>query len=346
MLIKLMFGIHKFQAEVFTRMQEVFESLAKGQNPGVLFITCADSRLMPELLTQINPGEFFTLRNVGNIVPLSHIASSEKAGIVYALQGLHNVKDIIICGHSDCGAMKGLLTPNLKNKMPEVAEWLTHSHSVLEQLHNPQASDLEEVTKLNILIQMEHLKSYPAVAKKLANNELTIHGWLYQFEKGEVLVHDSSAQEFMPFEHAFTQVLSTYRDKLVERIAMNYLEPLTHPQTVKEYKELMGLFSLLENNLLPIWPAIQEKVTNTFWAKLEGPHSIKDENEFTTLLEQGCQLKLPNLKDFQKNVMESAGYQQYMRNTMRHTLFAPTPRPMPLPITINLPSPTSLNLSL
>ena len=342
-----MFGVHKFQGEVFNKMQGVFEVLAKRQNPGVLFITCADSRLMPELLMQTNPGEFFALRNVGNIIPPADVPSSERAGIEYALEGLENVQDIIICGHSNCGAMAGLFNPKLKDKLPGVAEWLTHSHSVLEQLNHSQESDfttkVHEATKLNILASIEKLKSYPSVAKKLANNELTIHGWLYQFEKGEVLVYDSSAKEFMPFEHSFTQVLSAYRDKLIEQIAMNYLEPLTHPQTAKEYKELMKLFSLLENNLLSIWPAIQEKVTTAFWTKLEGPHSSDDEIEFTTLLEQGCQLKLPNLKDFQKNVLESEGYQQYMSNAMRHTLFAPLSRPITAPITINLPS--SLNLS-
>src|ERR1044072_8260783 len=134
MLIKLMLGVRQFQNGSFKSMQETFEGLMSAQKPEILFITCSDSRLIPNLFTQTQPGELFVIRNVGNIIPPSHTPSSEAAGIVFALNELNSIKDIIICGHSQCGAMKGLLAPNLKEYLPEVDAWLSHSHSVLKHL--------------------------------------------------------------------------------------------------------------------------------------------------------------------------------------------------------------------
>lgn len=343
-------GVLEFESNVFTRMEEIYKKLAKGQDPEILFITCADSRIEPERLTQTPPGKLFVLRNVGNIVPPGQVYSSEKAGIVYALEGLPNVKNIIICGHSDCGAMKGLLNPGLKERLPDVAECLTHAYPALERLNSADENDFDvkvrKVTMHNILVQIEHLKTHPAVAKKLANNELTIHGWYFDVGNGKIYAYNDTSKKFIPVKDAFIQVVSAHRDKLIEQIAMRYLEPLTHPQTVKEYKELMHLFSLLEHNLQPIWSDIEKQVTQAFWSELGGRYPSDDELRLDNLLEQGCQFKLPKLKEFQKNVMESAGYQQYMSNAMRHTLFAPTRHPLPLPITINLPSSFSLNLEL
>ncbi len=335
MLIKLMLGVRQFQGESFKQLQGIFEHLSMGQNPEILFITCSDSRLMPSLLTQTKPGELFVIRNVGNIIPPSDVSSSEAAGIVFALNELDSIRDIIICGHSHCGAMKGLLTPDLKDRLPEVSSWLQHSHSVIKKMQetntpHTQNFDLKvrQATKLNILTQIEHLKSYPVVAEKLARGELNLHGWLYEFEKGEVLVYEPQTQEFIPFENALALAVSGRRDKIIEQVAMNYLESLTHPRTTKEYEILVQLFSLLEKkNLLTIWPAIKTAAKQKLWAELGGLYPGIEDVQFNTLLDQGCQLKLKNLQSFQKNVMESQGYHQYMGEMMRYSIFTPPPLP-------------------
>lgn len=331
-----MLGVRQFQGESFKQMQGIFEHLSVGQNPEILFITCSDSRLMPSLLTQTKPGELFVIRNVGNIIPPSNVPSSEAAGIVFALNELDSIKDIIICGHSHCGAMKGLLTPDLKDHLPEVSSWLQHSHSVLKQMNEATPShsssfafNVRQATKLNILTQLEHLKSYPIVAEKLARGELNLHGWLYEFEKGEVLVYEPQAKEFISFENALALAVSTRRDKIIEQVAMNYLESFTHPRTIKEYEILVQLFSLLEkNNLLTIWPAIKTEATQKLWSELGGLYPSIEDLQFNTLLDQGCQLKLKNLRSFQKNIMESQGYHQYMEQIMRYSLFTPSSPPL------------------
>ncbi|WP_454781779.1 carbonic anhydrase [Legionella sp. WA2022007384] len=335
MLIKLMLGVRQFQDGSFKQMEDLFKQLSVGQSPEILFITCSDSRLS-NLLIQAKPGDIFVIRNVGNIIPPSHVPSSEAAGLMFALSELHSIKDIIICGHSHCGAMKGLLTPNLKERLPEVASWLTHSHSVLKQMNDSKESlpddfnlKVLQATKLNILAQMEHLKSYPLIAEKLKRKELTLHGWFYEFETGEVLVYESSIDEFVPLEKALSFAISTRRDKIIEQVAMKYLEPFTNPQTAQDYRKLMQLFSLLENNLLPIWQSIKTEVTQKVWGELGGFYSSTDDVQFNNMLEEGYQLKLMNLKDFQKNISESIGYQNYIRKTMYQSFFAPIPKSIP-----------------
>ncbi|AWN75269.1 carbonic anhydrase [Legionella anisa] len=337
MLIRLMLGVRQFQNDSFKQMQEIFKELSIGQKPEILFITCSDSRLMPNLLTQTKPGELFTIRNVGNIIPPSPIPSSEGAGLVFALNELDSIKDIIICGHSHCGAMKGLLTPNLKERLPEVASWLTHSHSVLKQMNDANMLDdrdftlkVNHATKLNILLQIEHLKSYPLIAEKLARKELNIHGWFYELETGEVLIYEPQYKKFIPMEKSFALAVTARKEQVIEQVAMNFLKPFTHPQTVKEYRKLIQLFSLLENNLLPIWEVIKIEVRQKLWVELAGLYSSIDDGQFNNLMKTGYELKLNNLKDFQKNIMESQGYQQYMRQMMRYSLFS---SPLP-PITM------------
>src|SRR5262245_7184396 len=126
---KLVQGIHKFQTNYFSSQQELFQRLAKGQSPETLFITCSDSRISPTLLTQTGPGDLFVLRNAGNIVPPYRASNGgEGATIEYAIHAL-GVKDIVVCGHSHCGAMKGLLHPEDLGDMPTVRDWLLHAEA-------------------------------------------------------------------------------------------------------------------------------------------------------------------------------------------------------------------------
>ncbi|STY29867.1 carbonic anhydrase [Legionella wadsworthii] len=339
MLIRLMLGVRKFQDGSFKEMEGMFKKLSTGQNPEILFITCVDSRVDPNLITQTKPGDLFVIRNVGNIIPPSNVPSSEAAGLVFALNGLDSIKHIIVCGHSHCGAMKGLLTPNLHEKLPEVASWLTHSHSVLKHINHSENSSQDfskkvlEATKQNVLAQMEHLKTYRLIADKLDRNEITLHGWFYEFETGEVFVYEATQKDFLPLENALTFAVSTRRDKIIEDIAMKHLEPLTHPQTIKKYEELMQLFSDLKIDLKSIWHAIKEEARLKLWDEVGGLYTSPEDVSFKKLWEEGSQLKIKNLTDFQKNIEDSTGYQNYLKQTMLHSFFSPSiPKSIPGPL--------------
>ena len=193
-------GVAKFQKEVFPKNKEIFEKLANGQEPEVLFITCADSRIDPNLVTQTGPGDLFICRNAGNIVPphTTHTGGMT-ASIEFAVAAL-GVRHIIICGHSDCGAMKGALDPDSLDALPHVKEWLGHCRcatEVVKEKHGDLSADyLDEVTKENVLQQMQHIRTHPAVAAKLATKQVQLHGWLYDIESGNVLCYDEKAEEF------------------------------------------------------------------------------------------------------------------------------------------------------
>ncbi len=199
---KLITGLHQFQKQ-FSSHKELFERLAHGQNPDALFITCSDSRINPNLITQTNPGDLFILRNAGNIVPAYGLQSGgEVATIEFALVGL-GVKDIIICGHSLCGAMKGILDPNLLKEMPSVKSWLTHA-AATKRIIDENYKDLSPEARMNaavqenVLVQIENLRTHPAVAARLARGELTLHGWTYKLETGEVFSYDTEEGQFLP----------------------------------------------------------------------------------------------------------------------------------------------------
>jgi carbonic anhydrase len=204
---ELIEGVQKFQAEIFPRKRSRFEKLARGQNPDILFITCADSRVVPELITQTEPGDLFVCRNIGNIVPgYGEMMGGVSAVVEYACVAL-GVSDIVVCGHSDCGAMKGLLYPEdkLLARMPTVSTWLRNAHaarSVVEAIHpdlEPGAK-LQALVEQNIQLQLQHLRTHPSVAARLADGSLKIHGWLYDIETGRVQRHDGESGTMVPIE--------------------------------------------------------------------------------------------------------------------------------------------------
>jgi carbonic anhydrase len=198
---KLIEGLHQFQNSVFGTQRELFERLAHGQTPETLFITCSDSRINPNLLTQTEPGELFILRNAGNIVPpYSTSQGGEAATIEFAVAGL-NVKDIIICGHSHCGAMKGLLDPPPHRDFPALNQWLEHAELtrrvVQDTYSDRSADDLLNITiQENVLAQMENLRTHPVVASGLARGHLKLHGWVYKIETGEVFGYETRNSQF------------------------------------------------------------------------------------------------------------------------------------------------------
>ena len=199
---KLVRGIHQFQSEYFSPHRELFARLAHGQQPEAMLITCSDSRVSPTTLTQAMPGDIFVLRNAGNIVPpYGASQGGEAPTIEYAVRVL-GVKDIIVCGHAHCGAMKGLLHPPDAGELPAVRSWLRHAEAtraiVKEKYsHLDDHAKLEVTIEENVLVQIENLRTHPAVAAKLSRGELHLHGWVYNFEIGQVFNYDLKQGQFV-----------------------------------------------------------------------------------------------------------------------------------------------------
>lgn len=195
-------GIHKFQADVFAPNREFYRKLADGQSPETLFITCSDSRMAPDLICQTQPGELFVLRNAGNLVPpyTPGAPSGEAATIEYAIRGL-GIKHIVLCGHTRCGAMKAVMEPVCTANMPRVKQWLDHAQTSSEIVctcygHLSGEARWKVLTQENVLVQVEHLRTHPAVATALAAGELKIHAWVYKMETGQVFAYDPGNGQF------------------------------------------------------------------------------------------------------------------------------------------------------
>lgn len=201
---KLVSGIHKFQADVFAPNRAFFHKLADGQTPQALFITCSDSRMVPDLICQTDPGELFVLRNAGNIVPpfTPGSPSGEASTIEYALRGL-NIRHVILCGHTRCGAMQAVADPQCTANMPRVRQWLEHAQASAEIVcacyaHLTGEARAKVLVQENVLTQLENLRTHPAVATALAAGELTLHAWVYKMETGEVFAYDPVSGQFAP----------------------------------------------------------------------------------------------------------------------------------------------------
>lgn len=196
-----------FQRDVFPIRSDLYERLATaGQSPKALIISCADSRVVPEEILRAQPGDLFVCRNAGNIVPpYSQANGGVTSTVEFAVVAL-GVRDIIVCGHSDCGAMKALMNPALMANMPNVAAWLRHS-AAARQVIDRSYDELEPAEKCraaaleNVVVQLTHLRTHPAVAASLARGELTLHGWYFDIQAGEVLALDGADGRFRPIEH-------------------------------------------------------------------------------------------------------------------------------------------------
>jgi len=200
-------GIHKFQTTYFSSHQDLFQRLAKQQQPEALFISCSDSRVSPTMLTQSPPGEIFILRNAGNIVPPHGASNSgEAAAVEYGVSAL-GVRDIILCGHTRCGAMKALLHPEQVAGLPAVAAWLSHAEAT-RRIVKENYAELDDEARLlaavkeNVLVQLENLRTHPAVASGLARKEVHLHGWVYEIETGQVSSYDPAGGRFVPLVKA------------------------------------------------------------------------------------------------------------------------------------------------
>ncbi len=199
-------GIRRFRTETFPSFAEAAN---EPQRPHTFFITCADSRIDPNALTSTGPGEVFVLRNIGNMIPAyGEMLGGVSAVIEYAVAALA-VRHVVICGHTDCGAMKALLDPSSTAKMPSVRNWLTNAQTALavaRTLHEHQIEahhqrPLNDVlTEQNVLLQIQHLRTHPSVATALTTGDLTISGWIYDVTTGNVRIAENNALTFTPVE--------------------------------------------------------------------------------------------------------------------------------------------------
>lgn len=194
-------GLKRFQKKVYPKHRELFRKLALQQRPAALFITCADSRIDPCLLTQTKPGELFICRVIGNIVPrYPESIGGVSATIEYAV-GVLGVPDVIVCGHTDCGVMKGVLNPEALKPLANVSAWLGHAQPAREALAKSEGtlSDPEfllALTERNVVEQLKNLHTHPAVAARLEEGSLKLHGWVYHIGKGIVTTYNSRREKF------------------------------------------------------------------------------------------------------------------------------------------------------
>lgn len=191
---RILRGVSRFQREVYPEHRELFQRLALGQRPHALFITCADSRIDPCLLTQMKPGELFICRVIGNVVPpYPDAVGGVSATIEYAV-GVLGVEDVIVCGHSDCGVMKSVLNPEAVAGLPAVSAWIQYA----QPARAAGDDDLMAVTERNVLAQLDNLRTHPAVAKRLDDGDLKLHGWVYHIGEGAITAYDPETTRFGP----------------------------------------------------------------------------------------------------------------------------------------------------
>jgi carbonic anhydrase len=202
--------LSRFRCDVLRNQKALYERLAtQGQSPKALMISCADSRVVPEMITQAGPGELFVCRNAGNIVPpFSQANGGVSSAVEYAVVAL-GVRDIIVCGHSDCGAMKAFSDPAALEKMPNVAVWLRHSHAAHSVVCNayPHLDDKAQTRALaleNVVVQLNHLRTHPSVAAALAQGSLTLHGWFFEIENCSILALNGETGAFEAVDEGST----------------------------------------------------------------------------------------------------------------------------------------------
>jgi carbonic anhydrase len=192
---KFLGGISRFQKDVYPKHQDLFERLALGQRPEALFITCADSRIDPCLITQTKPGELFICRVIGNVVPPYPDAIGGVSATVEYAVGILQVPEVIVCGHTDCGVMRGALNPDALDAYPAVTAWLRYTN-VERREPEPSAESLLALTEDNVVAQLKNLRSHPTVAARLEEGGLALHGWVYHIGSGTVTAYDEASGRF------------------------------------------------------------------------------------------------------------------------------------------------------
>jgi carbonic anhydrase len=200
-LARIAHGVTKFQTEIFPEQREMFERLKRGQDPLGLFVTCADSRVNPNLVTQTDPGEIFIERNPGNMIPPhAEFVGGVTAGIEYAMLVL-KVPVIVVCGHTDCGVMKALLDPGAVHGMPGVQQWMSHGSAARDRMLRElpfarKEEQLQRLTEYNVLQQIENLMSHPSVNKRMRYGDIEVRGWVYDIGDGSIRETNLESRKF------------------------------------------------------------------------------------------------------------------------------------------------------
>ncbi|WP_310714206.1 carbonic anhydrase [Streptomyces lydicus] len=190
-------GIHRFQRDVFPDKSGLFAQLATTHRPGTLFISCSDARVVPELITQADPGDLFVIRTAGNLIPAYAPGSDGVvAGIEYAVAVL-GVKDVIVCGHSSCGAMTALAEGHDLTAAPAVADWLRHADASRARIATDTADEekVPALVRANVAAQLANLATHPSVARALAEGDVRLHGWVFDIPTGTVEEVDDAARQ-------------------------------------------------------------------------------------------------------------------------------------------------------
>jgi carbonic anhydrase len=200
---RLVEGHRRFLAEVFPARKSHFHLLSEGQTPQWLFITCSDSRVVPDLILDTEPGDLFIARSIGNVVPItSQDVDGVTATIEYSVEVL-KVRHAIVCGHSDCGALKAALDPTALEGLPRAERWLHHVEEAFAHLQplNPADGDSAELAALirgNVVAQLINLKSQPSVKHAMQQGRLIVHGWYYDILTGRIEQYDEQLRKFLP----------------------------------------------------------------------------------------------------------------------------------------------------
>lgn len=201
---KLIQGIIDFRKNLTQESRALFAKLALGQKPDALFIACSDSRVVPNLFASTNPGDLFVVRNVGNLIPPASPLpreSSAPAAIEFSLFSL-NVSDIIVCGHSECGAMQALLQGVDPGAYPYLKSWIAYGEESVRKVRggltlNPALSMHNQLSQVNVLQQMQHISSYPFVQDRLEKKQLRIHGWWFDIAQADVYCYEQEVNQFV-----------------------------------------------------------------------------------------------------------------------------------------------------
>jgi carbonic anhydrase len=214
---KLISGIVEFREQHLPRHVERFRELALAQSPDTLMVTCSDSRVVPELLASTDPGDLFIMRNVGNLIPpatdegISIGDLSEASAIEYAVLGLE-VGNIVVCGHSECGAMKAAMERNPRPDAPNLEKWLHHARTAAFRLEHEGALDAtlkphDQLSQLNVLVQLEHLMSYPIVRARVAAGTLRLSGWWFDIASGNMYSYERASRSFVVIDRQLAERL-------------------------------------------------------------------------------------------------------------------------------------------
>ncbi len=204
---KLVRGIVEFRNKIQPGDRDTFAKLALGQSPDTLFVACSDSRVAPNVFASTEPGDMFVVRNVGNLIPecgeagVSESDESEAAAIEFALLSLR-VRNIIVCGHSECGAMHAICQGRYTVKAPHLRSWLRHGEPALARAekYTGPAAQLKKhnlISQQNVLLQLEHLMTYPLIQQRVADGNLQLHGWWFDIAHADVYSYDKSRGEFI-----------------------------------------------------------------------------------------------------------------------------------------------------